>query len=110
MDSRDDRDAYLAKLRAKVAQLDKNLQTLEHRAEHETADTRQYLRYARQFDRLRQRTRAMSESFGSEIDNDSTAAVDWAELETRLDREWRDLLEDFSGIENVFGRKSGDNK
>jgi hypothetical protein len=106
VDSHRERESYIADLRSKLADLDKNLQVLEQRASHATADTRQYLLYAGQFDRLRQRTVAIAETVKRDTVDATVASVEWAELKTRLDREWRDLLTDLDGIENYFGPKA----
>ena len=108
MDSRNEREAYFAELRAKFAQLNENLQSLEQRAEHETSDTQQYLQYLEQFRQLRQRSAAMSGLGGDEVGNREGPAVDWAELKTRLDREWQDLLTEIDDVENVFGRNDAE--
>ncbi len=87
VNSRLERGSYITDLRTKIARLDANLQVLERRARHATADTRLYLGYAEQFDRLRQRSGAISASAENAADDVSTSSVEWAELKTRLDRE-----------------------
>jgi hypothetical protein len=106
VNSRIERASYITDLRAKIARLDANLQILERRARHVTADTRQYLDYAEQFDRLRQRSGALSATAASGVDDASTSSLEWAELRTRLDREWRELITELDGVENRFGTKT----
>jgi hypothetical protein len=102
MNTSDERLRYFADMRAKAAQLAGNLNALERRARGKADDATAYVRSEQQFERLRQRHAAFSDAFTVDSRDATQAALEWAELKTRLDLAWRELLTDFDQIQQTF--------